>query len=194
MTEEEEKVIESNDSSTQGVSETENTHDEPQSAAPEVRKDDKSRGQQEINREDMVKKGVSGRHRSGRQIIRECLDESFYGPAIKNFCFDHPELEKVFRSLMGGEDRDAIITSIMTHCYQNNCVEQLWECIKQDRKNQYDKYYPEWQKARETFRNRADEFIDAGESTADGHPFAVDDEATSDRLPLKDGEAVIKWF
>lgn len=97
--------------------------------------------------------------KSPKRIIRDCLEESFNATNIRSFCFNHPELEKIHKDSREGDLFDSIIDRLIQYCYENGIVEDLWNCIEQDRENQYTKYYHKWKNATETTFKEPDDLL-----------------------------------
>lgn len=83
---------------------------------------------------------------SPSKCIRVCLEECFDSETIIPFCQDY--FVHVYKRLTASDQSlDKVIVKIITYCSQHGKFEYLWQKIKDERENHYQKYYLRWKKA-----------------------------------------------
>lgn len=163
---------------------------ESEPSDPKDPKEDKPKIQQETDKQKKWKDLVSN---NPTRIIQECLSVSFSGITyIKDFCFTY--FEDLYKELNEGDGRSTIIRRIIQHSYEHDTVDYLWECIRTERINHYEKYHPKWKEAKTLSPDSIGRFVDASESTKRENPLAPDSEANAHPLAADDRAAINNWF
>jgi hypothetical protein len=79
-----------------------------------------------------------------KKFLRECLSIVFTGP-IDAALFCSATMESVGKNILPTDNLDVIIQMrIIEYCVSRGQVDQIWEGMRMERKDQYDKFYPMW--------------------------------------------------
>ncbi len=87
--------------------------------------------------------------RSSREILEECLKESFSANSIDDSLY--PIIRKVnpylYSKVSDIRDIDKLFTALIDHCTEKNDFDNLWLGIKEHRPKRYEEFFSKWKKS-----------------------------------------------
>lgn len=125
------------------------------------------------------------------KCIRECLEICFDSESIRIFCQNY--FTYVFNRLHSSDRLDYVISEIIRYCEQRGNVqfEYLWQKIKIERKDNYQKYYLRWQ-------NAVQDTVEISRVNVEEYAFKASEknetQTSQDNLLAKNTNELTSWF
>ncbi len=155
---------------------------EPPSAQPE----------EPVGEEESVRQARRRGQESPHEILRKFFENSFNEEVLRTFCFDH--FQQFELELKETDRFPDVVQRLIRYCESRGRIQELWDRVADEKKAQYDEWFPRWWAAERKYRN--DRESKYGEFRDTASPRRPDSNQTPSEHPLSGGnpEAVSDWF